>query len=182
MKKILSLLIVLAMVLSTSLSVFASTDSSNANNSSENREYVIVYDENNVPYKLTEDNGELYISPLYKSKIAGGMGHCPVTKKTFKETFSRSAAVKAKARIDKGASAFSTIGLLVGNWGKATGISTIASLIAKDMTSDAYYRLLTKVVNGTKSHGTFVYETRCTQHLNHGEPIYDYVVQKAYII
>lgn len=177
MKKITCLCLSICLFLSGAISVFATTYPSDSTS-----ERVIFCDEDNMPYEVFEDRGQLVLKSLYSPKMGGGIGRCPANKyKTFSYTISRKNAQAALRVITIGEGAVISIGTLI------VGISALSSLTAGLLLNflggqSAYETALYSFLNSGKETGYIKLKTHCVNRgYIHGEPMYDYVVDKAYI-
>lgn len=163
--------------MSGALSIFATTYPTDSSS-----EKVIFYDEDKIPYEVFEDSGQLVLKSLYSPKMGGGIGRCPANKyKTFSYTISRKNAKAALTVITLGEGAVKSLGTLI------LGISELSSLTAGLLLNflggpSAYETALHSFLNSGKGTGYIKLKTHCVNRgYMHGEPMYDYVVDKAYI-
>ena len=177
MKKITCLCLSICLFLSGAISVFATTYPSDSTS-----ERVIFCDEDNIPYEVFEDRGQLVLKALYSPKMGGGIGRCPANKyKTFSYTISRKNAQAALRVINIGEGAVISLGTLLGASLGMIGlpVDLILNFIGGP---SAYETALYSFLNSGKGTGYIKLKTHCVNRgYMHGEPMYDYVVDKAYI-
>lgn len=177
MKKTTCLCLSICLFLSGALSIFATTYPTDSSS-----EKVIFYDEDNIPYEVFEDSGQLVLKSLYSPKMGGGIGRCPANKyKTFSYTISRKNAKAALTVITLGEGAVKSLGTLLG---AALGnIGQPAEIILNFFGGQsAYETALYSFLNSGKGTGYVKLKAHCVNRgYMHGEPMYDYVVDKAYI-
>lgn len=181
MKKIISLFLILCMIVTTTNFTYA-TASVDRQTINQNHE-LIFYDNENNPYNVYYDGTErIVVTPVYSTRIGGGIGRCPANKtKIFSYSITRRQAQNALRVINIGEGAIKSLGTLI------TGIAGWPGIAASVLLnffggSSIYTAQLQTFVNSGASRATIKLRASCVNRgYMHGEPMYDYVVNKAYI-
>lgn len=190
MKKFISCILVISISLTTPLAIFAESEGKNNENSTNINnlyEYLIVEDEDGVMYAMfSNKNKELVFKKVMTPRFGGGIGRCKKKKKTFSLKFSRKRAKLAIKALNRGEGYVQSLGTLLLLGGKIIG--TVAAFVKEiafnffPSGEGPYRKALNKFINSKKKNGKIIVKTHCVNrgHIK-GEPMYDYVADKAYL-
>ena len=114
--------------------------------------------------------------------MGGGIGRCKVKNKTFSYEITKDAAEASLKAIKQGQTFTNVVATLLSTQvGSVRGV--VISLTALKLTSPgSYERLLNVFLKSGRKKGKLYFETHCVNRgYIQGEPMYDYVVDKAYV-
>lgn len=174
LKRLLSMLFVAIFVVSSPLSAFAS----------DNTGYCDVNEVKleNGGYTFEVIDGKLFIISIRQSRMGSGIGKCTVQNKTFSYQITKSGAEESLKAIKQGQTFTNVISLFLGGSAGVVG-SIVLGLTTLGLTSPGEYeKLLNTFLNSGNATGHLYFETHCVNRGNmYGEPMYDYVVDRAYV-